>query len=162
MTRPLIIEATEKALRAVDASRYFVTERGFHGRFYCTLQHELELRGMFSNEAILEIEYQKSKRHSMHQRPDIVLHVPAEHSGAAVIENNFAVWALKRCASPKEAIDDFALLDEMLERLNYPLGIFVNIAADDPMLQHYNGANRDRLAAVAVRQVGDAVETRWA
>ena len=162
MMRELIIEATETALRAVDAPRYFRTERGFHGRFYCSLQHELELRGLFRNEAILEMEYQKSRRHSTWQRPDIVLHVPAEESGAAVNENNYAVWALKHRASRQEATDDLTLLDEMLELLNYPLGIFVNIAADDTMIQHYTGRNRDRLAAVAVWQVSDAIKVRWA
>lgn len=47
-----------------------------------------------TNGAILEMEYQKSSRHGLGQRPDIVFHIPAEHSRESVQANNFAVWAL--------------------------------------------------------------------
>lgn len=96
--RDILIRATEDAIRSVDAARFFQTERGFHGRFYCTLQHQLERAGLIANNAILEMEYQKSQRHGTSQRPDIVFHIPAEYSHALVTENNFAVWALKRRA----------------------------------------------------------------
>ena len=32
------IRATEAAIREVGHPRFFLTERGFHGRFYCALQ----------------------------------------------------------------------------------------------------------------------------
>jgi hypothetical protein len=44
------------------------------------------------------MEYQKSARQGLAQRPDIVFHIPAEVSGAAVTENNYEVWALKPAA----------------------------------------------------------------
>ncbi|MEX2493215.1 MAG: hypothetical protein WD425_15795 [Nitrospirales bacterium] len=93
--REALITATEAAIRAVGAARFFETERGFHGRFYCALQAELDRAGLIANGAILEMEYQKSERHDMVQRPDIVFHIPAEHSGAGARAYNFAVWALK-------------------------------------------------------------------
>jgi hypothetical protein len=94
-----IKDATDSALRMVDAPRFLRTERGFQGRFYCALQKTLEERGLLQGERILEMEDQKSTRHGLAQRPDIILHVPAEGSNAPVFENNVAVWALKRKAA---------------------------------------------------------------
>src|SRR5438046_22571 len=108
--RELLISATEAAIRSVDAVRFFQTARGFHGRFYCALQGQLDRLGLMSGGAILEMEYQKSARHGLGQRPDIIFHIPAEHSQAAVQANNFAVWALKRRASSADAHDDFVKL----------------------------------------------------
>ena len=91
-----IVSATDQALRTVAVPRFLRTERGFQGRFYCALQEALERLGVLRNGHILEMEYQKSARHGMSQRPDIVLHIPAEDAGSDVRENNLAVWALKR------------------------------------------------------------------
>lgn len=160
--REALIGATEAAIRGVDAARFFQTERGFQGRFYCALQIELDRVGLINNGAILEMEYQKSARHGLGQRPDIVLHVPAEHSGAGVRANNFAVWALKRQATAADARDDFEKLDQMFDALFYPLGFFVNIDATDPMHQHYSGPHRNRVVMVAARRNGEQVAVNWA
>ncbi|MET0216848.1 MAG: hypothetical protein ABW205_02840 [Burkholderiales bacterium] len=154
--RDALIATPEAAIRAVDAARFFQTERGFHGRFHCALQEQLDRAGLMTNGAILEMEYQKSTRHDLTQRPDIVFHIPAEHSGASVQANNFAVWALKRRASIMRTQLDFVRLHEMFRTLLYPLGFFVNIDATDPMRQHYTGAYRGRLAAVAAKLTGSA------
>ena len=158
----ILINATEAAIRAVDGSRFFRTERGFQGRFYCALQAELEQAGLLTNGAILEMEYQKGAAHGMQQRPDIVFHVPIEHSGAGRISNNFAVWALKRKATIASAKNDFDKLDQMFSGLCYPLGFFVNIDTTDHMAEHYNGPFRTRLAAVAASLDGTQVSTHWA
>jgi len=156
-----IVTATDKALREVAIPRFLRTERGFQGRFYCALQQILEKRGLLQGGGhILEMEYQKSARHGMSQRPDIVLHVPAEDSGARVSQNNLAVWALKRDATSGEARDDFAKLDEMFETLCYPLGIFVNIDAKNHFATSYNGEFPGRLRTVAVWLDGEVV-TSW-
>jgi hypothetical protein len=42
--REALINATEAAIRAVDTTRFFRTERGFHGRFYCAIQEQLDHR----------------------------------------------------------------------------------------------------------------------
>ncbi len=160
--RQALINATESAIRAVDAARFFQTERGFHGRFYCALQKQLEQAGLLASGAILEMEYQKSRRHDLSQRPDIVFHIPAEYSRATVQENNFAVWALKRRATRAKAESDFVLLDEMFQSLHYPLGFFLNIDSTDPMMQHYQGAFPGRLAAVAAQLSHGETTVRWA
>jgi uracil-DNA glycosylase len=155
-----IVAATDEALRQVAEPRFLRTERGFQGQFYCALQRVLEARGVLQGGLILEMEYQKSARHGMSQRPDIVLHVPAEDSGAGVAGNNFAVWALKRRTTPSRAGDDFARLDEMFEMLCYPLGIFVNIDARDHLAWCYDGKFPERLRTVAV-WLEDQVVTSW-
>ncbi len=160
--REALIAATEAAIRSVDVARFFQTERGFHGRFYYALQTELDRAGLIADGAILEMEYQKSARHGLGQRPDIVFHIPAEHSGAGVRANNFAVWALKRQATVAEVRDDFDKLDQMFNALEYPLGFFVNIDSTSPMREHYAGAHRTRLAAVAVQRVDTQINVHWA
>jgi hypothetical protein len=155
-----IVAATDEALRQVAEPRFLRTERGFHGRFYCALHQVLEKKGLLENGCILEMEYQKSNRHGTNKRPDIVLHVPAEESGARVDENNFAVWALKRRASESKAREDFEKLDVMFGTLCYPLGIFVNIDTRHHRADCYVGRFPDRLRTVAVWQ-DDTVQTSW-
>jgi hypothetical protein len=156
-----IVAATERALRAVAEPRFWRTERGFQGRFYCALQQALDSEGLLPDGRILEMEYQKSARHSMNQRPDILLHVPAEESKALPSENNFAVWALKRDATLAEASDDFEKLDQMFDLLSYPVGVFVNIAATNDFADAYHGRFPRRLRAVAVSQTADQIITKW-
>lgn len=119
-----IVEATIRALSVVNHVRFFKSERGYQGRFFCELEAFLYEYGVLSDSTILEMEYQKTTQHGTSQRPDIILHIPVEASGAAVGENNFAVWALKHRASAFKAQEDFGKLDEMFEYLCYPLGIF--------------------------------------
>jgi hypothetical protein len=146
-----IIEATIEALRSVSEPRFFRTERGYHGRFYCALQASLDRRGVLQDGIILEMEYQKSTRHEMTQRPDIILHIPAEESGFSVRHNNFAVFALKLRASADDAVADFYKLDEMCDLLDYPLAVFINIDSEQHCREHYVGHYPDRLRTFAVR-----------
>jgi hypothetical protein len=119
-----IIDTTIKALFQVRHPRFFRTERGYHGYFYCALQSMLEQDGWPDKRAVLEMEYQKSERHNTYQRPDIVLHIPAEDYDLPPSEGNFAVYALKhrRNAPIKEVELDFQKLDQMFENLDYPIG----------------------------------------
>lgn len=155
-----LIAATDEALREVAELRFLRTERGFHGRFYCALHQVLEKKGLLKNGCILKMEYQKSDRHGTSKRPDIVLHVPVEESGARVDENNYAVWALKRRATKSEANDDFEKLDIMFGTLCYPLGLFINIDAKRHLAASYRGRFPERLCTVAVWLDG-TVHTNW-
>ena len=145
-----LIAATEEALREVTEARFFRSERGFQGQFLSTLQRSLNRRGLLRGGCILEMEYQKSGRHGMRQRPDIILHIPAEISGGKVTENNFALWALKRRATQTKAREDFCKLDMMFDKLCYPLGFFINIDAKDHLAASYGGKFPERLRTVAV------------
>lgn len=160
--REIIIRATDNAIHAVNASRFFQTERGFQGRFYCALQAELDSAGLLVNGAILEMEYQKGSAHGIGQRPDIILHIPVEHSGADRRANNYAVWALKRRATPASAHDNFNKLNQMFDVLDYPLGFFVNIDTTNHMAENYVGDYRNRLEAVAASFDDGRITATWA
>jgi len=146
-----IIDTTIDALNSINHIRLFKSERGFQGRLFCELQSILDSSGIVPEDSILEMEYQKSSRHSTKQRPDIILHIPTEVSGEEVYKNNFAVWALKREATKKGAIEDFEKLDKMSRDLSYPIGFFININSDRHHLENYKGDYPDRIIAFAVR-----------
>jgi hypothetical protein len=156
-----IVEATDDAIRAVALPRFLRSERGFQGRFYCDLQQELEKRGVLQHGHILEMEYQKSERHSMRQRPDIVLHLPAEETGGDVRENSVAVWALKRQATERQARSDFDKLDEMIRIPRYPIAIFINVDAKNHFAGSYGGRFPEHLRTVAVSMEDGEVIPRW-
>jgi hypothetical protein len=163
LMRDLIIDATIEALQSVNNVRFFNTERGYQGRFYCALQSGLDDRGILNGDSIIEMEYQKSRnRHQTRQRPDIILHIPTEVSRAPVNVNNFSVWAIKRKASVKDAKDDFYKLDIMFEDLNYLLGFFINIDSNLHFCDHYEGVHDDRLVAFAVQLKENALDIRQA
>jgi hypothetical protein len=148
----LIIEASIKAALAVTHPRFFRTERGYHGRYYCALMRAFdELHLLDDEDRIIEIEYQKHAMHGFYQRPDIIFHIPAEVTGNPRWHDNFAVWALKRNASAAEARSDFKKLDQMFDELNYPLGFFVNIDSDTDRLENYEGQFANRLYGIWVR-----------
>ncbi|MEO8435312.1 MAG: hypothetical protein ABI596_10490, partial [Pyrinomonadaceae bacterium] len=130
---------------------FFQTERGYHGRLYCGLQNALDKFGILNDQVIIEMKYQKSDRHGTHQRPDIVLHTPAELHDSPVDVGNLAVFALKHQATQSGAQTDFRKLDTMFEQLHYPLGIFINVNSSSHYLNVYDGPYRDRLHSFGVQ-----------
>lgn len=162
MNKKTLINATIRSLSLITTPRLFRTERGYQGEFFCALQNILKEQGIIDGDIILEMEYQKSQRHGIHQRPDIILHVPAEISRANVSENNFAVWALKHRSSQKSALEDFRKLDEMFDVLEYPLGFFINIDSARHYFDEYKGDFVDRLVAFAVQLCEDGVSIKMA
>ncbi len=153
----MILAVTHEALSIPFEPRFYRTERGYQGRLYSALQERFNKRGVVDGRTILELEYQKSPHHGTTQRPDVVLHVPAEHSGASVRSNNFAVWALKRKASEGDALADFDKLDLMFSQLDYRIGIFVNIGIDRHFLDRYRGGYSERLLAVGVQRTPNGI-----
>lgn len=152
-----IISATIDAFKSVLQDRFYQTERGYQGRFYCALQDALDIRQILNGDTIVELEYQKSARHGLSQRPDIIIHIPAELHGSPVTEGNPAVYALKRRASQSDAMEDFEKLNDMIEQLHYQLGIFINIDSSVHHLNNYSGRYRGRIHAFAVQLVNGRV-----
>lgn len=148
-----ILEALIEALKTIQAPCFYRSERGYQGRLYCSLQAALDRRGLLEAPFILEMEYQKSvSRHDTNQRPDIILHAPAEETGRPVSENNRAAFALKLNASVTAAQSDFNKLDEMCcAPLSYPLAVFINIGSTEHHMVGYQGQFRDRLHTFATR-----------
>lgn len=164
MMRELIITSTIDALRSIEQNRFYKTERGYHGRFYCALQSALDEQGVLKSDSglILEMEYQKSSRHGTGQRPDVILHTPTEVTNAQVTENNVAVWALKRNGNDNKAKEDFEKLDLMFKRLHYPLGFFINVSSDLHRLDKYEGHSPNKLIAFAVKLTNGEIRIRKA
>ncbi len=146
-----IIDATIDAMKLIVHKRFFQTERGYQGAFCSSLEKELDKRKILNDEIILEMEYQKSERHGMSQRPDIVLHVPTDkiHVLSKNV-GNYAVFAFKHQASKKDAIEDFDKLDEMFWKLDYQLGIFISVNSNNHCLEFYNGRYKSKIHCFGV------------
>jgi hypothetical protein len=152
-----IVAATINSIKKIKSPRYFKSERGYQGVLFCHLFNYLEQLEMLDEDKILEQEYQKSQIHGLGQRPDIIFHIPREHSGAEINENNYAVWALKARASREAALEDFDKLEEMFYHLHYPLGLFVNIDSDQNHLERYAGSHHEKIIGLAVRLIENEI-----
>ena len=67
------------------------------------------------------------------------------------------MFELKRKASNRTASNDFEKLDDMIARLSYRLAIFSNIASAMHRLDQYQGPHQDRVHALAVQTVENAL-----
>jgi hypothetical protein len=147
-----ILQLFRESLEAINQDRFFSSERGYQGKLLAEIEKKLEIKKILPGEALVEQEYQKRlKDHGIRIRPDIVIHIPYSegiHSSRDI--NNFIVIQLKLNASEGKAKQDFSKLDLMFERLNYPLGIFLNINSDRTFYDSYSGNYNDRLHCFSV------------
>jgi len=156
-----VISIIVECIRSVRQPRFFETERGYQGELLAELRARLPQANL-PGDAIVEQEYQKRLRdHCINIRPDIIIHVPTP-AGGIRRQGNFAVFELNLRAGPAEANEDFANLDAVLDALDYPLGVFVNIASSRTQAMHYSGRFRERLHFFAVRRTRDGIQLRHA
>lgn len=146
-----LLDVVVEALISVTNPHYYEDERGFQGEFYAQLS--LRLRDMVLPEgALLREEYQKRlAEHGLRVRPDIILHEPFDlgrHRGRN--EGNHAVMELKRRASPAAAADAFTNLVAMIDTLNYPVGVFININSPETWAEAVPETHRARIVCLAV------------
>ena len=157
----VVVPLITDALRGVTHSRFFESERGFQAEFLANLREALPAAGL-PGDAIVEQEYQKRlKEHGIRRRPDIIIHVPTPPGGNRS-QGNFAALALKLSAGVAKAREDFAGLDAILRTLDYPLGVFVNIASQKTHAEHYRGQFSDRIHCFAVWRNEGQVHVRHA
>lgn len=120
-----ILSHVRGALTAISSPRFYETERGFQGALLSNISRTLKM----PEHTVLEQEYQKrSELHGIKIRPDIIIHEPFDstrHENRT--QGNYAVIELKLNANESDAKNDFDKLTVMIEVLEYPLGIFVNI-----------------------------------
>jgi len=130
MDRHKLLEHIRESLASISAPRFFETERGFQGALLTQLENRIP-NYVLPEGALIEQEHQKSPaQHGLRIRPDIIIHEPFKperHSTRT--EGNIAVIELKLNASKVRAQNDFNSLAEMINVLQYPLGIFINIAS---------------------------------
>lgn len=132
MNREQFLAGLRGALGAITHPRFFETERGYQGELLGALRNRLDAPA-WPPEAILEQEHQKVLGlHGINIRPDIIIHEPfnAERHRSRR-EGNHAVIEIKRRSTADEAREDFASIEQMFKHLDYRLGAFVNIDAQE-------------------------------
>ena len=101
---------------------------------------------------MLEMEYQKSRsEHDGRKRPDILLHIPVEISGARPNQNNFVVWALKREGKVRGIKKEIINFHYMFNTLNYQFGIFLNINSDNSFKEKFEKQFQGKVISFAVK-----------
>ena len=158
MNKDPFLNIFRDTIRAITDKRYFSTERGYQGQLLAELSRRMaSIKRIFPSEPNVEQEYQKTMdKHGITIRPDIIIHIPyerevSENRGS----NNFIVIQIKLNASEKRAKEDFRKLNFMFEKLNYPLGIFLNINSNRTFYDSYSGDYKGRLHCFAVRLVNN-------
>jgi hypothetical protein len=157
----LTVAATIEALRRVRDPYYFrASERGYQGWLLTALESTYRELGLLNQGQKVEEENQKSLRiHGMRQRPDIAIHVPrVENSLAAARIGNLAAYALKRNAAYKTAMIDVQKLDQIVKKLDYKIGCFVNIGGTRTGVFESGRFSDHRIHAFAPRLIDSGVE----
>lgn len=159
MNRDLFLEYLTTALHSITTPRFYETERGFQGELLVELRKSLP-DGFLPNRAIIEQEYQKRLLvHGLNVRPDIIVHEPFEpHRHGSRRDGNIAVIELKRATTSKRAAVDIRNLMRMMEVLEYPLAIFLNIASDVTHAELVPIKSRERIVCFAVKLEEGAVQ----
>ena len=98
--------------------------------------------------------------HGTKLRPDLIVHVPVESShSSSRTENNFVVFAFKKQANKDRAKEDFEKLNELFEKLKYPLGIFINInGRSEIFLNKYSGLFKKIIHEFCITQTNDKLD----
>jgi len=150
---PILLSAIE----GIREPRLFETERGYQGHLAAQMDRLLEREPDHLLRPLVEEEYQKrADRHGIILRPDIVVHIPFDRGlSPSRRDDNYLVILLKLRANQKKADRNFQDLETMCSVLNYPLGVFVNIASETLWLQQYKRKTDGAFALfeVAVRLV---------
>lgn len=153
MDKDRFIRVFRESLEVITEKRFFSSERGYQGQLISELNNRLVMELIFSNRAAVEQEYQKRlKDHNIRIRPDIIIHVPyVEGIHSSRKEDNYVVIQLKKNSSKEDALDDFKKIDLLFQKLDYPLGVFLNIDAEKNFYSSYLGEYRNRIHCFAVR-----------
>ncbi len=159
MDKDAFLDIFADSIKAITDIRYFRNERGYQARLITEMTSRTNIEPIFPSNAICEQEYQKTlKNHGINIRPDIIIHVPYEQGIYGNRRSgNFVVIQLKLSASLRDARKDFDKLDLMFHKLDYPLGIFLNINSPKTFHNFYTGAYSERLYCFAVRVIDHEV-----
>lgn len=157
--KDLLLRGFRDSIRAIKTRRLFSTERGYQGRLLTELDKRNMIEKIIPGDAVIEQEYQKSlETHGINIRPDIIIHIPySEETGLSRASGNFVIIQLKLKANEIKAKEDFKNMDLMFSKLDYPLGIFLNIDSDKTFYSSYSGEHKDRLHCFAVKLSKDKV-----
>mgnify|MGYP001603160778 FL=1 len=151
MDRNTLIQHLRECLTLIRNPRFFKSERGCQGELLALLKQHIP-NEVLPYGALIEQEYQKRLgTHGLKIRPDIIIHEPFDpkrHQDRT--EGNHAVMELKLNASPAKASDDFNSLLGMINTLQYPLAIFINIASTATHIHLAPEETKGRMVCFAV------------
>ena len=132
MDKEFLLRKICQALEAIPHPYFEMNELGFQGQLLTQLDRQIP-QHLLPPGALLQQEYQKTMAmHQLEIRPDIIIHEPfdaARHRSRK--DGNVAVIELKRTASKSDARGDFESLLGMLDVLEYPMGVFINIGSQE-------------------------------
>jgi hypothetical protein len=154
METETLLKAVRTSIETIDSPRNYDNERGLQGQLLVELSKRIPAC-LPPDRTLIEQEHQKTlEHHGLTIRPDIIIHQPFDpaHHGSRR-EGNFAVFELKRRASAKEAAEDFGSLAAMLDVLQYPIGIFINIGSDETHANLVPQQARGRIVIFAARLI---------
>lgn len=151
MNHEQLLREIVASLISINIPHYYEDERGFQGEFYAKLHHRL--RDIVVPEgAILREEYQKRlSQHRLTIRPDIILHEPFNpdrHRNRN--DGNHAVMELKKRATRSSAANAIESLIAMLDTLNYPFGVLINVDSSRHWAELVPEAYRHRITCLAI------------
>lgn len=149
----LFLNEFRDSLESINEKHFFSREMGYQGKLLPELEKRIHIKKIFLGSIIVEQEYQKTlKNHGINIRPDLIIHVPyMDKIHPSRRYGNYVVIQLKLCASEKKAKEDFRKMNLMFNKLDYPLGIFLNINSDKTFFDSYSGDNKERLHCFAVK-----------
>jgi hypothetical protein len=154
-----LLTVIKNALAAIREPRFYESERGFQGELLSELRARMSDLSV-PGDAIVEQEYQKTiPNHGLKIRPDLIIHIPTAQGGDRKV-GNFVAIELKLNARQSGADAAFSNLNLMMDKLAYPLGIFVNIAAMETYAAKYSGGFSHRLHFFAVNLGSHGVTVR--
>lgn len=132
-----LLEVIIIALKQVQNPRFYCSERGYQGEFSSNLKALFGKNNIMPDETIVEQEYQKTiPNHGISHRPDTIVHIPFEKGRARTREEgNFVAIEFKLKANKRNALEDFSKLNDYINILKYPLGIFVNIGSQESFIE---------------------------
>lgn len=151
MEREHFLAGLRDGLTTITHPRFFETERGYQGELLAALRNRF-LVPVMSPRAILEQEHQKVfALHGTNIRPDIIIHEPFDaQRHRSRREGNHAVVELKLRSTAAEARGDFASIEQMFRLLDYRLGAFVNIDAEETYAEVLASSLRGLVTCFAV------------
>lgn len=133
------IKTLLSAIKRIKEPRFFLTERGYQGQLASEFDKLLDAEPATLDRPIVEQEYQKrAKAHGIRLRPDIIVHIPYERGVSPTRRHdNYLVILLKLSATQRKSEADFNKLSTICSILDYPIGVFVNVASTDLWLPHF-------------------------
>lgn len=147
-----IITQTIHAIRQIPRPGHIKTEKGFIAEFQSKLTIQLSDTDIFPETTLETLNHKSNHDHYGFQfMPGLVIHKPRLIPKEDIIENNFVFIAFNYGINPQRVKNNFYTLSQMFEKLNYKMGILINIGGyPDTYLWTYGSYYKDRVHELSI------------